>query len=69
MRGHHAKQNKSDRKRQIACDLTYMCNLPHPTPAKKKANTEKQKVENRTVVIRSWRLGEMGRCLSKGKIL
>lgn len=35
----------------------------------KKANTEKQKVENIIVVIRSWRLGEMGRCLSKGTIL
>ena len=25
-RGHHAKQNEPDRKRQIFYDLTYMCN-------------------------------------------
>lgn len=53
---------------QVGKDKYSVISLTCVNPPKK-ANTEKQKVENIIVVIRSWRLGEMGRCLSKGTIL
>lgn len=49
LRGHHAKQNKSDRKRQIFCDLIYMCKPPkkgkHRETESREHNSGYQKLE------------------------
>ena len=46
--GYYAKWNKSDRERQIPCDLTYMCDL------KTKTDNENRLIgtENKQVVVR-----------------
>ena len=38
--GHYAKQNKSDRKRQMLYDVTYMWNLKNKTSDYNKKETE-----------------------------
>ena len=43
-RGNYAKQNKSDRKRQIPYDLTYMWNLK----TKQNKTTQKMNKQNKT---------------------
>ena len=56
-RGHYAKWNKPDTERQILRDLTYMCNLKQFKVIEEQSSM---------VVARSWGLGKMGRCRSKG---
>ena len=53
-RGDHAKRNKSDRERQILCDLTYMWKIKHKTNKTRLLNTENKLVVAREDTDGGW---------------